>query len=467
MARVLIIDDENVMCSMLASVLEDSGHEADSAYTLKSGLELAYAADYDVVYLDVHMPDGNGLQMLPQIKDSPSEPEVIIMTGMGDPDGAELAIKSGAWDYIEKPSSIHSLMLPLERALQYREKKMHDISLPLKREKIIGSSRDIQQCLSLLNRAAHSFGNVLITGETGTGKELFARAIHDNSSRANRPFIVLDCTSLPETLVESLLFGYEKGAFTGADSAHDGLVGQADGGTLFLDEVAELPLALQKTFLRVLQEHYYRPVGGSSEQESDFRLVAATNRHLEQMVEQGQFRKDLLFRLSSFVIDLPPLRSRREDIMDIVFYQMQLLCERSGLMPKNISPDFREAVYAYDWPGNVRELVNTLERAVTMSAGEPTLFPKHLPTNIRVKIARLSVGRCKLVSQNDMLLTPQSKDFPRLREMRNITEAQYLRDLLAFTDSDIKKACGVSGLSRSRLYALLKRHGLSSPAQSH
>jgi len=251
MEDILIIDDDKTICEMLSSLIQSMGYDVTYSLTLKSGLEEASAGAFGVVFLDVRMPDGNGLDMLHEIRQVPSSPEVIIMTGQGDPDGAALAIKSGAWDYLEKPSSIEEMTLPLVRALQYREeKKARMPKMALKREGIVGSSPQLAACLDLVAQAANSDANVLIEGETGTGKELFARAIHENSSRANGNFVVVDCTALPETLVESVLFGHKKGSFTGADKTQDGLIKQADGGTVFLDEVGELPLSAQKTFLR-------------------------------------------------------------------------------------------------------------------------------------------------------------------------------------------------------------------------
>jgi two-component system NtrC family response regulator len=467
LAKVLIIDDDEMMCSLLSEVVAQKGHEVATALTLKQGIEQALSGVFDVVFLDVSLPDGSGLNALPKIRDTQSCPEVIIITGLGDPDGAELAIKSGAWDYIQKPASIKQMTLPLVRALQYREEKQ--ILKPLvavKREGIVGNSREIQECLDLLAQSANSTANVLITGETGTGKELFARAIHVNSDRRANAFVVVDCAALPETLVESVLFGHRKGAFTGADRTYDGLVRQADGGTLFLDEVGELPISVQKTFLRVLQEHHFRPVGARKEETSDFRLLAATNRDLYQMVQTGGFRSDLLFRLRTLTIVLPPLRYHLEDIKDLVLHHVARLCKRYETGTKGFSPDFFEILEAYDWPGNVRELFNTLETAVSVARYEPTLFPKHLPLHIRVHAARTAVGKGKQLPPSDVTsLPPADEQFPSLRDFRHQAaeqaEKEYLRELTALTRDNIEQACRISMLSRSRLYELLKKHSIS------
>ncbi len=470
MAKILIVDDEEMMCSTLAMLVERKQHVATCAMTLNEGLELATNGDFDVVFLDVKMPDGNGLDALPKIESSPSNPEVIIMTGFGDPNGAELAIKCGAWDYIEKGFSIKEITLSLERALQYRKEKVEAQQkrkpVQLKRDQIIGNSPALNNCLDLVAQAAESDANIFITGETGTGKELFARAIYDNSLRSKENFVVVDCTSLPETLVESLLFGHEKGSFTGADRAQNGLVRQAHNGTLFLDEVGELPMSLQKSFLRVLQEHHFRPVGSNKEVESNFRLIAATNRDLDAMVESGEFRSDLLFRLRTFIIELPPLRERREDITELARYHIDKFSEQYRLPSKGFSPDFLTTLTSYPWPGNVRELGNTLERSLTAARFDQTLYPKHLPHHIRVQVrqAQMANGVVEDGGEDEELVFT-SKQLPKLQEYRDTIYAQaekeYLQELMEVTGKDIPQACQISGLSQSRLYALLKKNGVS------
>ncbi len=468
MPRVLIIDDDDIMCSTLSRLVKRMGHTPFCASTCAAGLAAVSADNFDVVFLDVRLPDGNGLDLLPKIEAFPSAPEVIIMTGFGDPNGAELAIKSGAWDYIEKSSSAKEITLSLERALQYRLEKTAVSSsrkvAALKRDRIIGKSPQLNACLDLVAQAAGSDVNVFITGETGTGKELFAQAVHENSLRSRGNFIVVDCTALPETLVESLLFGHEKGSFTGAEKAREGLIRQAHCGTLFLDEVGELPLTLQKSFLRVLQERRFRPLGSNREIESDFRLVAATNRDLDKMVKDGLFREDLLYRLRSYLIELPPLRERLEDIGVLTRYHVDQFCDRYGLAPKGFSPEFLDMLKAYAWPGNVREFVHTLERTLSSARFDPTLFPKHLPTHLRVQVARASVEQDP-VDCTVRTKAASSQNLPNLHEYResvyNEAEKQYLEDLMALSGNHIAQACRTSGLSQSRLYALLKKHNIA------
>ena len=313
MASILIIDDDRLVCNMLLDIIQDMGHSVTCSHTLGSGMSKALTENYDLVLLDVGLPDGNGLDAIPRIQKIEPAPQIIIITASGDQNGAELAIRNGAWDYIQKPASVHDMTLPIVRALQYREERKVEsrggvAPKLLALDGIVGNCPKMKGRFELVAQAANSEINVLITGETGTGKELFASAIHNNSLRAKKPFVVVDCSALPETLVESILFGHDKGAFTGAEKAREGLIKQADGGTLFLDEVGELPLSVQKAFLRVLQERRFRPVGSSAEISSDFRLIAATNRDLQKMVHEGTFRNDFLFRLRSFIIELPPLR---------------------------------------------------------------------------------------------------------------------------------------------------------------
>jgi len=412
------------------------------------------------------MPDGNGLDFLSKLPKLPSSPEIIIITGLGDPHGAELAIKSGAWDYIEKGASVKEVTLSLLRAIQYREQKQigraADNTTALQRDGIIGNSARLNACLDLIVQAATSDSSVLICGETGTGKELFARAVHLNSLRSKKNFVVVDCAALPENLIEGMLFGHEKGAYTNADQARDGLVCQANGGTLFLDEIGEMPLSLQKVFLRVLQEHRFRPLGSNRELESDFRLVAATNRNLDEMVKSERFRSDLLFRISTFVIELPGIRECTEDIKELARYHTDRICKHYGMSSKEFSPDFLSMLAAYRWPGNVRELVNTLERTIAAARCESILFPKHLPINLRIEVTKSTIKREATAQQT----TEQGSctSLPQLHEFRDSiyssAEKQYLLDLMALTGNNVAEACHVSGLSTSRLYALLKKQGI-------
>jgi two-component system NtrC family response regulator len=465
MANILIIDDEKPICTLMSRVIEEMGHHVAYALTIEKGLKLGKAENYDVVFLDVQLPDGNGLNKIPIFQALPTSPEVIILTGYASPDGAELAIECNAWDYIKKPASVDGIRLTLQRALRYREERQSSKpELSLKRHGIIGNSSSIRACLDQAARGAANDVNILITGETGTGKELFARAIHANSSRAGNNFVVVDCGALPESIIESLLFGHTKGAFTGAHKAEEGFIKHADGGTLVLDEVGELTLPMQKTFLRVLQERRFHPIGQAQEIESDFRLVAASNRNLDEMVTSEQFRKDLLFRLRSITINLPPLRERRKDIKELSIRYIRALCESHNIGIKAFSPDFFEVLNAYSWPGNVRELYSALESTFTQGFHEQTLFSKHLPNNLRIQVARRGLDDSSGGEQHSDS-SSKATPIPKWQEFRKNHiakgEMRYLHDLIGFSGGSIKKAAAISGLSRPHLYGLLRKYNLS------
>jgi len=465
MAHILVADDDEAVCDALCRCVQHMGHTGDRALTLGDALNVLRRGAFDVVFLDVRFPDGNGLRALPSIREQHPNLEVVIITGEADENDAELAIFSGAWDYVKKPLSVPEIKLQLTQLLHYQKERLaHRTAVALKRDELVGESPPMKACLDLLIQAASSDASVLVTGETGTGKELFCRAIHENSPRADGRFVVVDCASLPGTLIESILFGHVKGAFTGADTAQPGVIKEADGGTLFLDEIGELPLSMQRAFLRVLQEHRFRPVGSHEELHSNFRLVAATNRDLAQMTQDGQFRHDLLFRVQSHRIDLPPLRERREDIRHIVGHHLTRLCKRRNIAQKTYSPDFLEALEVHSWPGNVRELVGILERALAAAGAEEVLFVGHLPIELRVARTRRAIQSApssgKAVEEDHA-----ARPLPTYRDYRkhaaDEAEKRYLEQLLVVAEGDLAVACHVSDLSRSRIYQLLQKHGMS------
>jgi len=466
LGTVLIIDDDPQIRDALARVVVRLGHAATQAATLADGLRQVADADVDVVFLDVRMPDGNGLDAISDIRRAPSGPEVIVITGWGDPDGAERAMRQGAWDYIEKPPTVKTMTAPLLSAMEHRRRgRAHEQAAVFRFPGILGGNPRRAQCVEQAAKAAASDVNVLLTGATGTGKELFARAIHDSSPRRDGAFVVVDCAALPASIVESVLFGSEKGVYTGADRKREGLLLRAHDGTLFLDEVAEMPLSVQKAFLRVLQERRVRPVGGLEETPCHFRLVAATNQDLEAMSHDGLFREDLLFRLQGVGIELPPLAGHPDDILDFAAHFADAAARRQGAPLRPLSEALSRALLAYSWPGNVRELKNTMEGTLALAAVDEALLPVHLPLHIRVMAARNRVvGRFADAgqAQSGSGVWPfSSAPLPRFREFRDAREAQYLREIVARHGGDIARMLDASGLSRSRLYALFKKHGIA------
>jgi two-component system NtrC family response regulator len=481
MANILIVDDDRLAREALVLQLTSMDHTAIVAETLSEGVNLIPLAPIDVVLLDVHLPDGDGLKALPSFRNAPSRPEVIIITGEGTARSAELAINNGAWDFLQKPLTKQEIQLQVTRALEYRVSKIEYQQkelVTLKRAQIIGDSAELTARLDLVAQCAASDANVLITGETGTGKEGFAQVIHQNSLVADNRFVVVDCTSLPEQLVESTLFGHIKGTFTGAETDRVGLVEQAHGGTLFLDEVGELPLSIQKKFLRVLQERCFKRVGGTREMKSDFRLVSATNRDLDKMVAKNQFREDLLYRLRTFHIDLPPLRSCKQDIRALMLFYIDQLCRQQGIENKGFVPEFVECLESYDWPGNVRELINTLEKAILADREASKLYPVHIPRRIRLKSIQSSLDQ-KRNGETSPDRSPSMQEsesisiqlgagnidsLPPLKKLREevieTTESTYLRRLTQHTDHDLAKISKISGLSKPRIYALLKKYNI-------
>ncbi|PTN37809.1 sigma-54 dependent transcriptional regulator [Desulfonatronum sp. SC1] len=464
MPRILIVDDDPEIRATMASLLRRQQIPSGQAASLDAARRAMQSEPFDLLLLDVNLPDGSGLSLLPELKAQPNPPEVIILTGKGDPEGAELAIEGGVWDYLVKPASIKDINLSINRALKYKEQRDRAAPRTLDISGMIGSSQAMRECFEIIAQGAVSDANVLITGETGVGKELAARIIHANSRRASCPFVVVDCAAMTDTLLESTLFGHRKGAFTGALADREGLVRQAHTGVLFLDELGELPLAMQKSLLRVLQERRFRPLGENREQESDFRLVAATNQNLDELIASGAFRQDLYFRVKTIKLPLPPLRQRPEDIKPLATHFIQRLCVASGIQTKVFGSDFFAALADYDWPGNVRELGNVMERAFVASGVEKFLYAMHLPKDLRIKVtrARLAAGKPEVHEGEPDFLedAPLEGDLPSLKAFKTASERRYLETLIHKTGGDIPRMLDISELSRSHFYALLKKYEL-------
>ena len=462
MPNILLIDDDRTFSEPLSFYINEIGYDCEVAGSFFQGEALASKKDYDIVLLDVFLPDMSGLDGIGRMKAMPSSPEIIIITGHGDVQGAEIALKNGAWDYLEKPVAYSRIKLLLGRAVEYRKQKLKACDQRvLHRDAIVGNSKKIMECLEVVARAANSSESVFIWGETGTGKESMAKAVHLNSNRKNFPFVTVDCTNIPANLVETLLFGHAKGTFTGADKDRAGLIQQANRGTLFFDEVGDLPLPTQKALLGVLQKKRFRPLGAKEEVACDFRIVSATNRDLKEMMAQGSFRSDLYYRLVSFSIDIPPLRERIDDIKLLVNHYVVQICEAAGIFTKGISSDFMEYLIQYDWPGNIRELINTLHTSVAHAADEPILYEQHLPLDMRLAVMRntLQGTERKQHEAQRIVLELNTASFPQLSTFRDIAEAKYLDRLLQLAGGKAEEAYRIAGISRSGWYHLLEKHG--------
>ncbi len=463
MAQILIIDDDIYVAETLSALIVKLNHTPTTALTLSDGLKLALATDFDLILLDVSLPDGDGIKVIPQLTTLPQRPEVIIITGFGDTNGASLAISNGAWDYLIKGDSLHNIRLSLEQALRFREaRKQQPETISLKREELVGETPAMLNLLDFIAKAATGSADILLTGTTGTGKEIAARTIHNNSPRQKQNFIVVDCAALPLNLSESILFGSSRGAYTGADRDRMGLVAKADGGTLFFDEIGELSLEQQKVLLRVLQEKSYRPLGTSKEIKSDFRLIAATNRDLQSMVTEESFRGDLFYRLNALNYTLPTLQERREDIELLTIYFINKLCKKSGSASKGFSPDFIAALLSHNWPGNIRELSQTIAAAITLAGREATLYSQHLDKHLRINLTQQNLPPANILQpQSDSIDNLNPAALPTLAEFRKTQELEYFTRLQNQHRHDFKAALKTSGLSRSRFYNLLKEYNLS------
>ena len=402
LCTVLVVEDDAAMREMLVESLCEEGYQVLSADGGREGVRQVRTERVDLMVTDLRMPDMNGLDLVREIQTLPSPPDVITITAFGTIDTAIKAMKLGAFDYITKPFEIEQLLIAVDRALRDRQLRSEvqrlrsEVQNKYRFENIIGRSAAMQEVFSLIRRVADSTVTVMITGESGTGKELVARALHFNSSRAKRPFLPVNCAAIPDTLLESELFGYKRGAFTDARQDRSGLLVQADGGTVFLDEVAELPPPLQAKLLRVLQEREVRPLGSTQSVPIDVRFVSATNRNLQQMLQSGEFREDLYYRLNVIQIALPPLRDRPEDVLPLATHLLHQSATRAGKRAGAISPRAAKLLLAYPWPGNARELENVVERAVALSQREeldvadlpPTLLQRRSPDMVAEAAAR-------------------------------------------------------------------------------
>ena len=386
--RVLVVDDEVNARTALAELLTDEGFEVETAADAFKALGKIETFAPDVVVTDLKMPGMDGIELVQRLRALNDPPVVVVMTAFGAVQSAVEAMRAGASEYLTKPINLDELLVSLARVLEHQalrrearqlRQRVRDRVAPAN---IIGDSPAMQRIFEVIDQAAPSRATILITGESGTGKELVANAIHDRSPRAAGPFVKLHCAALAESLLESELFGHERGAFTGAVARRDGRFQQADGGTLFLDEIGEISPALQVKLLRFLQEHEFERVGGGQTVRVDVRIVAATNRDLADEVARGRFREDLFYRLNVVSLHMPSLRERKTDIPTLAAFFLDRYARENGRAVTELSPETMALLCSHDWPGNVRELENAVERAVVMSQG-PVIEPRHLPANVR------------------------------------------------------------------------------------
>ncbi|MFH1131115.1 MAG: sigma-54 dependent transcriptional regulator [Pseudomonadota bacterium] len=447
--NILIVDDDQSMCNMLQVGLRAVGYAAQSITAPQNAFELIHGGDFDLVITDMRMRGVNGLELCKRVVDSRPDIPVIVVTAFGSMETAIEAMRAGAYDFITKPFELDAIRLTVKRALEHRalSKKVENLEHALRGtrefESILGSSKAMRCVYDLIERVAPSDTAVLVTGESGTGKELVARALHQQSARSNARFVAINCAAMPETLLESELFGYTKGAFTDAKLDRPGLFQQAEGGTLFFDEIGEMPLGLQPKLLRALQEKAVRPVGGRVEMPFDARIIAATNRDLETAVEKGRFREDLYYRIHVIQIDVPPLRARGNDILLLAQHFIRHFSSIAGKPVNGIFPAAAERLLKYPWPGNVRELQNCMERAVTLCRySEITV--EDLPEKVR------DYQRPQLILASD--------DPSELVSMEEV-ERRYVLRVFESTGQNKSMAAKILGLNRKTLYRKLRCYG--------
>ncbi len=457
MADILIIDDDPIICDLLVQLMEKINHQSCFALTGAQGLELARSGGFDLVFLDVKLPDGNGLDLIETLKRLPSRPEIIIITGESDPDGAELAITSGAWNYLEKPFFRQEINLQVKRALQFRKEKGRVPNTGgLRRNDLIGESYLLGQCLDQVKAAAYSKTPVLITGEAGTGKELFARTIHLNSDFSENNFVILDCSAINGDSAERMLHG-PRGQDHKQVHKKGGLLGLAHGGTLLVDDVDQLPLNIQESLFRTMQNHTYHPMGAQNGEKSCFRVIATTRQDLEKRVEVGAFNQDLFLSLTGQHIQLPVLKDMPGDIIPIAIHYMDRYCRKYRVEPKGISPECLDIIQAYHWPGNIRELINAVGKAVASAKHEPTIYSIHLPSQIKADV----IGKSAEVLEKDRASVDTVFQKGSLKTFLEDREREYLTQLYQDMNKDVQKACKIAGISKSAFYARLRKYQIT------
>ena len=456
--RILIIDDERPILLTLEALLGRHGYKIETAATAAAGLRTLKSKSPSLVLLDLQLPDAEGLQMLDQIKSEHPDLPVIILTAHDTLSNAIESIKRGAYHFISKPYAPEELLSLVEKALEKQSLLRETEQLRQKTQQLekrleiaetrltpVFKSKVMQEIEELINAMAPSEANVLITGESGVGKEVIANIIHHRSRRADKPMVKLNCAAFPQTMIEGELFGYVKGAFTGAMNDFPGMIGEASGSTLFLDEISDMPTDLQTRFLRVLQEREYRPLGSTRTLKADFRAIGATNRPIAQALAENRLRSDLYYRLNTFQIEVPPLRERKQDIPPLVAFFMKQFAQQLGKPEPEIAPDAFQKLLDYAWPGNVRELQNAMEYAVVL-ARQNLIGVKELPAEVQLPTALQQSERAAMQQQG-----VQSLDD---------VERSTILQALAQCRGNKKKAAQLLGIQRPTLYNKLKRYAI-------
>ncbi len=451
MSLVLVVDDEQSIRQVLTDILHDEGYEVMSAEDGLEAMALLKTHPVDLVLLDVWLPNKGGIDVLREIKAEYVSVQVVIISGHGNIDLAVKAVKLGAYDFIEKPLSLDRVLTVVKNALEVEQLKRENRALKdtvLKNDEMIGQSEPMLRVLELINQSAVGDARILILGENGTGKELVAREIHRRSARSGRPFVEVNCAAIPDTLIESELFGHEKGAFTSAVSRRTGKFEAADGGTLFLDEVADMTLSAQAKVLRVVQEMTFERVGGEKSLHVDVRIISATNKDIQAEIRAGRFREDLFFRLNVVPIQVPPLRERREDIPVLAEHFLRSLARPGATVAKGFTPEAMDELVKYRWPGNVRELKNFVERITIMSDEDA----------IGTESVRRFLGEIHSVEAEDTVLS-EFEDMG-LSEARESFERRYIEGKLAEHGNNISRTAEALGVYPSNLHGKIRKYGI-------
>jgi two-component system, NtrC family, nitrogen regulation response regulator NtrX len=448
MHSVLIVDDEGGIRDSLAGILADEGYAASSADSGEECMNQLRETAFDVVLLDIWLPGADGLDTLEKIRELDDPPEVIMISGHGTIETAVRATKLGAYDFLEKPLSLEKTLILVKNAIE--SKKLRRENLELKKQLqaksvIVGDSIPMKALRQQIALMAPTNGRVLIYGESGSGKELAAHAIHAQSLRKDETFVEVNCAAIPEDLIESELFGHCKGSFSGAVADKEGKFQKAHGGTLFLDEVGDMSLKTQSKVLRTLEEQRFTPVGGEATITVDVRVIASTNKDLEEEISRGNFREDLFYRLNVIPFFVPPLRERKEDVPLLAKYFLKELASRYGRRPREITDDAIDALMRYSWPGNVRELRNLVERIVIMNPTTARFDSKHLPPLIYRDGGRRATGN----------------EFSTLHQARDAYERDYILKTLDHNHGNVSRTAEVLGLERSHLYRKMKALGIA------